>query len=110
MINGNYSMTAEELNERILFLLQSSENIQEFADLASPHNNWRLIDKSIKIPSHIGIKEEDCPFCFEPVRMIFEKFQANPIRKKLICPHCNKALICIVEFTGYTGDIYLSEE
>ena len=103
-------MNAEELNERIIFLLQSPENMQEFADLASPEKNWRKIDKSIDVPGHIGVKQEACPVCFEPVRLIFDKFSSVNCELKLTCPHCKASLIPKLEYTGYTSDITLFEE
>ena len=103
-------MNKEELNNSIVRLIQSPDNLQEFADLASPEENWRLIDKSIKIPHHIGLKEEDCPVCFEPVRLIFDKFSTVNTNIPLTCPNCHSALIVKLEFTGYTSDICLTEE
>ncbi len=103
-------MNAEELNEKILSLLESSDNIQEFADLASPEENWRKIDKSITVPPYIGVKAEDCPSCFEQIRLIFNKYSTNNSKTKITCPHCKTLLISKLEFTGYTSDIYLIKE
>lgn len=103
-------METEELNNEIEWLIQSPENIQEFADITSPEENWRKIDKNKIVPRHIGLKEEDCPFCFEPVRLIFDKFSTANSEIKLICPHCKTSLICKLEYTGYTSSIYLTEE
>lgn len=91
-------------------MIQSPDNIKEFADLASPEENWRRIDKSIKVPGHIGLREEDCPSCFDPIRLIFDKFSTINSEIKLICPHCKASLICKIEYTGYTSDISLIEE
>ncbi len=103
-------METEELNEEIKRLIQSPENIREFADLASPEENWRRIDKSMKVPNHIGLSVQDCPSCFEPVRLIFDKFSTENEKINLTCPHCKVSLICRLEFTGYTSDAFLEEE
>ncbi len=103
-------MNAEELNERIIELLKSPDNIQECADLASPEENWKKIDKNIQVPRYIGLREEDCPSCFDPIRLIFDKFSTLNDEIKLICPHCKANLICKLEYTGYTSDIYLEED
>jgi len=103
-------MNKEELNANITKLLQSPDNIQEFADLASPEENWRKIDKSIKIPGHIGVKKEECPVCFESVRMIYDKFCTTNTDIIFVCPHCNTTLIARLEFTGYTCEICLLEK
>jgi len=102
-------MNEDELNKKIKFLLQSPENLQEFADLASLEENWKRIDKTIKIPSHIGVKEDDCPSCFEPIRLIYDKFLTGNKEFELICPHCKAKLIVRSEYTGYTSEIYLEE-
>ncbi|MCZ7603219.1 MAG: hypothetical protein M5R37_10135 [Melioribacteraceae bacterium] len=102
-------MTDKELNDRIILFLQSPENLQEFADIASIETNWKRIDKSIKIPSHIGVKEEDCPSCFEPIRLIYDKFLTANLKIGLICPHCKSDLKVRYEFLGYTNEIYLTE-
>lgn len=103
-------MTADELNERVINLLQSPDNIQEFADIASLEENWKQIDKSIKIPSHIALKGEDCPSCFEPIRLIYDKYLTGNNKFNLICPHCKSNLTVKSEYTGYTCEIYLEEK
>lgn len=100
-------MNKEELNERIEFLVQSPDNIQEFADLASPEKNWRKIDKGIDIPDYMEMKKEKCPACYKPVRLIFDKFSTVNSEIKLTCPHCKALLKAKLEYTGYTSDMYL---
>ena len=103
-------MEKDELNERIKLLLESSSNCQEFADLTSVSENWRKIDKNIAVPKHIGLKEEDCPSCFEPIKLIYDKFSTTDDEFDLICPHCKETIKCKLEFTGYTSEIYLEEK
>ena len=103
-------MNVKELNERVKFLLQSTDNLQEFADLTSPVENWKKINKNIPIPSYIGIREEKCPSCHKPIRLIFDKFSTFNFETKLICPHCKSSLMSKTEYTGYTSDIYLEKE
>lgn len=103
----HHTMNKEELNERILELLDSPDNIQEFADLASPEQNWKKINKQMTVPDYIGIKQENCPYCHEPVRMLFDKFASMDDEFDLMCPHCKKTLLVKQEYLGYTSDIYL---
>ncbi|MBU0476162.1 MAG: hypothetical protein KKF62_18605 [Bacteroidetes bacterium] len=103
-------MNGVEFNERIIFLIQSPDNMQEFADLASQEENRRRIDKSIDVPGHIGVKQEDCPFCFEPIRLIFDKFSSVNCDFKLTCPNCKSSLISKFKYTDYTSNITLVEE
>lgn len=100
-------MNAQELNDRIEELLQSPDNLQAFADLASHAKNWKKIDKNIPIPDYMGLKEEKCPACYERVRLIFDKFETENRDTDMICPHCKKHILARLEFTGYTSDIYL---
>lgn len=102
-------MTADELNYRVMNLLQSPNNLQEFANLSSLEENWNRIDKSIKIPSHVGVKQEDCPSCFEAIRFIYDKFLTGNKEFELVCPHCKTNLKVKSEYTGYTCDVYLEE-
>ena len=102
-------MTTEELNETIKKIINSPENMQEFADLLSPEDNWRRIDKDIKVPSHIGFGGGDCPYCFDYIRLIYDKFSTTTHTLPLTCPHCKEKLKCKVEFTGYTSEVYLEE-
>ena len=110
MDNRGKNMNAEELNKKVISLLDSPDNLQEFADLTSLEENWKKIDKKIKVPSHIGIKEEKCPACRKPIRMIFDKFSTFNFEDKLVCPHCKADLVTVTEYAGYTSDIYLKEE
>ena len=103
-------MKTTELNNMVKLLIQSTDNLQEFVNLTSPVDNWEKIDKNIKVPDYIGLKTEDCPSCFEPVRLIFDKFSTSNEKIKIICPHCDAGLLAKLEFTGYTSDIYLEEE
>lgn len=103
-------MDSKELNEKIKFLIQSSSNIQEFADLASDEINWKKIDKSIPVPKYIGLSEEDCPSCFDPIRLIYDKFSTLNDEFDLVCPNCKETIKCKLEFTGYTSEIYLEEK
>lgn len=100
-------MNTQELNERIEDLLQSPDNMQAFADLASPAKNWKKIDKNIPTPDYVGFKEEDCPVCYETVRLIFDKYATENMDMDLVCPHCKKTILARLEYTGYTSDIYL---
>jgi len=102
-------MNKEDLNKIVFSLIQSPDNFQEFADIASLEENWKQIDKSIKIQSHIALKQEDCPSCFEPIRLIYDKFLTGNNEFNLICPHCKSNLIIKSEYTGYTCEIYLEE-
>ena len=102
-------MDTQELNERIEAALQSPEYIQEFADLTSPEENWRRIDKDMKVPSHIGLGADDCPSCFESIRLIFDKYSTVNHEVEIKCPFCKADLICKIEFTGYTSEVYLEE-
>lgn len=78
-------------------------------DLASPEKNWKMIDKSIGLPREVGLDELDCPSCFEPLRLIYDKFATMNYELELTCPHCREKIKCIGEFTGYTNEITLEE-
>ncbi|MBN1181343.1 MAG: hypothetical protein JXB49_03585 [Bacteroidales bacterium] len=103
-------MNAEELNHQIRNLVKSSDNMQEFTNLASPEENWRIIDKKIALPRNVGFTDLDCPSCFEPVRLIYEKFAMSDYEIPLSCPHCQAELICVGKFTGCTNEVSLKEK
>ncbi|MFC2106773.1 hypothetical protein ACFLRY_00410 [Bacteroidota bacterium] len=102
-------MTESELNDKIEFLIQSPGNTQEFMDIASNEENWSKIDKNIKLPRNVGFTELECPSCFDPLRLIYEKFATQNYELELVCPHCTEKIKCIGEYTGYTNDISLEE-
>lgn len=102
-------MSSEELNRQVKDLLRSAHNMQAFADLASPEKNWAQIDKNIKLPRGIGFAELDCPACFDPVRLIYDKFAAGDYQVPLCCPHCQAELTCVGTFEGYTVEVHLEE-
>jgi hypothetical protein len=43
-------MNTDQLNERIKLIIQSASNLQEFADLTPPEENWERTDKNINVP------------------------------------------------------------
>jgi len=102
-------MDKNDLDNKVKILLQGTPDIQELANLLSPEVNWRMVDKNILIPQHIGLKQEDCPFCFESIRLVFDKFTSNNSIIDLVCPHCKATLKMRFEFLGYTCDVYLEE-
>lgn len=102
-------MTSEEINTEIKRIIQSPYNIQEFTDIASIEENWRVIDKNQQVPRNIGVAEDDCPECFEAIRFIFDKFSSGGERIPFICPHCKAKLDCVLEYTGYTSEGYIKE-
>lgn len=102
-------MNPDELNGRIRSLIRSSSNTQAFMDLASPEKNWEKIDKSIVLPREVGFTEQDCPSCFEPLRLIYDTFATKDYELDLTCPHCQQKIRCIGEFTGYSNEIILEE-
>ncbi len=99
----------DELNAEILRLLGSPHNTQAFADLASLEENWRRVDKGIKVPRNVGMHEGECPGCFETVRLIFDKFGGEGYEVLVGCPHCRIELRGIGEFGGYTTEVRLEE-
>jgi len=101
---------AEELNAKISNLIESYENMQEFANLASPHKNWKLIDKNLNLPSDVGFAEEKCPYCYETIRLIHDKFSTTNYELPLTCPFCKETIKCKIEFEGYTSGIYLKRK
>jgi len=103
-------MDAEELNETIRRLVESADNMQQFADLASPDENWALIDKNIPMPRHTGFTEAECPACLDYVRLIYEKYSTKNYELPFTCPICKAPLRCRIEYTGYTSEVYLEEE
>jgi len=103
-------MNQNELNDRIRLLIHSPHNTQEFMDLASLNMNWKAIDKTIQLPREVGFTELDCPCCFDPLRLIYEKFATVSYELELICPHCKEKIRAIGEFTGYTNEITLKAD
>ncbi|OGU61363.1 MAG: hypothetical protein A2V66_15875 [Ignavibacteria bacterium RBG_13_36_8] len=103
-------MLSKELNSEIERLIKSPLNMQEFADIASPEENWRVIDKNIPVPRGVGFAAEDCPACFDTIRLIYDKFSQGNEKLPLICPHCKAELVCVLEFMGYTSEISLEEK
>jgi len=101
-------MNKNDLNTRIRELIQSSGNTQEFMDLASDGQNWKRIDKTIPVPREVGFTEQDCPNCFEPLRLIYDKFATVNYELELVCPFCKERIRCIGEFTGYTNEITMT--
>jgi len=98
-------MRKEELNKSLLdFLDRGGEASQEFADIFSRDKNWKIVDKNVEIPRGVGVAEEACPACRETVRYLYEKFSGDTQELALICPHCQKSLKIINEFTGYTNE------
>lgn len=93
----------------LLELVQPPENMQVFADLASPEANWQSMNTKISLPRNAGFAVEECPACLEAIRLIFDKFAGVDLELPLTCPHCKAALACISEFTGYTNEITLDE-
>jgi hypothetical protein len=76
-------------------------------NLASPGKNWKAIDKTIQLPREVGFTELVCPWCFDPLRLIYDKFATINYELGLTCPHCKEKIIAIGEFTGYTNEITL---
>lgn len=103
-------MTVEELNTAIRDLVETPDNVQQFADIASPEENWKRIDKNIKLPKHVGFTSRECPICFDEVRIIFDKFSSANYSVPFVCPHCKANLKIKFEFTGYTSEAYLEND
>ncbi|MDQ6954650.1 MAG: hypothetical protein Q9M20_04325 [Mariprofundaceae bacterium] len=103
------SQQLESMNLQLRVFIQSAENMQAFADLTSPEDNWEQMDKKITLPKHIGFAVEECPLCFEDIRLIFDKFAGCDLELPLICPYCHEKLQCLSEFTGHTNELYLEE-
>lgn len=99
----------DEMSQKLRELVQSSGNMQEFVDLASPEENWEKVDKNIVLPKHIGFAVEECPSCFEEIRLIYDKFAGCDLEFPLICPHCSENILCLSEFTGHTNELYLEQ-
>lgn len=102
-------MNKEELNDEIKKLMKTPDRVQEFADLASPESNWRQLDKSMTVPRSTGTAEIFCPICFDPVRLIFDKFPGHDLEIPIICPHCQIELVVKSWFVGYTNEVTLEE-
>ncbi len=101
----------DDLTERMKTLVQSVDNIQEFADLASDEGTWRRIDKAaVVLPRQVGVAELECPACFDEIRLLFDKFASDGTRTSLTCPHCSAGLVSVGHFTGYTTEVALEEE
>lgn len=98
-----------ELDRRIRALVASAANLQEFADLATPDENWARIDKTISFPRGVGGAELDCPACLDPIRLIYDRFAGGGTEVPLTCPRCGAALRVVGEFTGYTTEVHLEE-
>lgn len=102
-------MNKEELNAEMRRLVKEPNCTQEFADLASPEANWAQIDKSISIPRSTGTAEIFCPICYDPVRLIFDKFAGHDLEVPITCPHCQIELVVKSWFVGYTNEVTLEE-
>src|SRR3989339_1146611 len=102
-------MTKEDLIRKIEEMLESPENLQEFADIASFDENWRKLDKKMPFPRGIGIGEDKCPLCYKKIRIIFDQFSSGNERFPLVCPHCKGEIDCVTEYTGYTSEGYIKK-
>jgi hypothetical protein len=102
-------MNKEELNAEVMALMKTPDRLQEFTDLASPEANWSQVDKRISVPRSTGTAEIFCPICFDPVRLIFDKFAGHDLETPLLCPHCKTELVCKSWFVGFTNEVTLEE-
>ena len=102
-------MDTKELNKEIERLVESRDNLQEFADIASHDENWRKVDKNIPVPRDVGIGEDNCPLCHKKIRYIYDKFSSGDERFPFNCPHCKGEVDCVTEYTGYTSEGYVKE-
>ena len=103
-------MDKHQLDDTVRSLLSDPDAFQEFVDLLSIEENWRKVDKSIKLPSYVEVAELDCPSCFDSIRLRYDKFRSDTYSIPLTCPHCSAKLNCVSEFAGYTCDVHLEEE
>lgn len=102
-------MDKSQFNELIQRLIDDPYDTIEFTRVFSIEENWRLIDKSIKMPRETGLTSDDCPNCFETIRAIFPKFYTQDSYFHVVCPHCNEKAGCHLEFEGYTSHLYFED-
>ena len=102
-------MNKEELNAEIIAPMKTPDRLQEFTDLASPEGNWSQINKKFPFPAAPARQKFFYPICFDPVRLIFDKFSSHDLETPLLCPHCKIELVCKSWFVGFTNEVTLEE-